>query len=930
MQRLSNKAKARPLRHTLAIAMVLVTIMPALALTAVLIPLGVQERQSDIVSRLNSSANAFSHSLETTLDYHLRGIESLASAAGMRPMQVDEQLQKLVDNHLLLYPDLLSALSSDLDGTIVALAADARLADAGAPAASIIGESIADRAYFRVPLASGSSYVSDVFTGRGIGDDLIVALSAPVRDTRGRVRGIVQGSLDLSRIDQLIDAETISPDNLLLVLDRRGRLIFSSGAGSAQLSIGEAYEHVLGDDGQLNRFHLPLANGETRFIARSRGLGNGWHVIVATPEPSIWAIIQPQIGFPAVLLLIAAMVALTMARSLWRSLARPLENLAARVRHFDPSEPQPLNQGPMPKAPAEISMLLESFDELGERLRTSLLSLGESRDNERQLRRHLEATVTDREREIRLRTRELEERSEQLRRAADEADAAMRAKADFLANMSHEMRTPLTAVLGFAETALEHEEGNDAQARGEMLEAVLHNARHLEFLINDVLDLSRIEAGQMHLEQHPVDLGELLASLRASEGKRASEKGLSMELELQTPIPRRILADEGRLRQILLNLTSNAIKFTDSGEIRISLAWLDENQQLAIVVSDSGIGIPQEHQSKLFERFSQADSSVTRRYGGTGLGLAITRQLTELMGGTISVESSPGEGSSFSVLLPIECVDEELIETENSLPRSPKRSRPVSLPQGSLTGLVLVAEDNKFTRQLIELLLTRMGADVELVENGQEAVEQSRLQVFDLILMDMHMPVMGGIEATRIIRSENPEIPVVAITADTLSEHINEQFEAGCNETLTKPIDRNQFQQVVSRYLPGAGEPKAAENKPQVDATEDLDGFSDDPRDELEAAEAKLRQSFLDSLADYLLPLDYALATSDEKQVAEILHSLKGTAGSYGLRKLSQLAFEADHQWRRRPAGRAAMKAIEDLQEAALSLQEEAINRFAS
>jgi signal transduction histidine kinase/DNA-binding NarL/FixJ family response regulator len=940
--------------------MVLVTVVPALVLSAVLIPINVVERREETALRLEDTAYAFGHSLETAMDYHLRGIESMARAAGITGLDDTALTNDLTAEQVRLYPDLLSAILVDRRGDIVALSASQRINVGQEDIDAVVGSSVADRNYFRVPMATGAPYVSDVFQGRGLGERLIVALSAPIFNAGGDADGVAEATLDLTRIGTLTDTARLDERTLVLLLDRQGQLIFAN-RDDVDLPLGAHVDGERADgvgpssvfDKAPSRtlsvlFNLQQNGNTQRYLGTRFLLDNGWFVVAASPSPTLLASMQSQIVFPALLLLVAMLLALIIARGLWKRLAQPLESLAERLRHFDPDHPEHLNQAELASAPEEVDVVMGSFFELVERLRSSLQSLAESRDNERRLRRHLENTVSDREREIRLRTRELEKRSEQLKRAAEEADTAMRAKSDFLANMSHEMRTPLTAVLGFAETALEREQDQDGP-NNEMLEAVLQNARHLEYLINDVLDLSRIEAGQMHLEQQPVDLAELFAGMRASEGKRARDKGLRFALELQTAIPQRILADEGRLLQVLLNLTSNAIKFTEQGEVRIALAWLDDNHQLVIVVSDTGIGISAQQQKKLFERFSQADSSVTRKYGGTGLGLAISRQLVELMGGSISVESRAGEGSSFSVVLPIERVDEAMLESTAALPKGPKPTRPVSIEPNSLSGRVLVAEDNNFTRELIQLLLKRMGAEVTMVENGQLAVDAVKEQAFDLVLMDMHMPVMGGLEATGKIRQSHPDVPIVAITADTLARHIEEQFAAGCNETLTKPIDRAQFQKVVSHYLPRGHSsldqtssastntsemasmdlvhPMADNELPAPTAEDDLATLVPDDDDELAAAEAKLRRGFVDSLSDYLLPLDYALATNDRDRVGEILHSLKGTAGSYGFRRLSKLAFEADHAWKERPGSMTAKQALEALQEAALSLQEQAMNQ---
>ena len=396
----------------------------------------------------------------------------------------------------------------------------------------------------------------------------------------------------------------------------------------------------------------------------------------------------------------------------------------------------------------------------------------------------------------------------QLRRAIvrlEEAErralAASAAKATFLANMSHEIRTPLTAVLGYLDLLLEPD--TPADVRSEHALAVKRNAEHLLGLINDVLDFSKIDAGNMRIERTDCSPAMKVWDVMHMFAPAAREKGISLTAAFATPIPVRILSDRTRVRQVLVNLVSNAVKFTSSGSVSItaSVVPMPSGPTLRFQVSDTGVGMTPDQIDRLFQPFSQADASTSRCYGGTGLGLAISKRLVELLNGELTVESAPGKGTTFTFTLPLEpqwCAD-TIVDW-----REAPRTKPSAMASNEvLSGRVLLAEDGPDNRRLLVHFLSKAGLDVEIVGDGEQAVHAALAAqpAFDLILMDMHMPRMDGFQATERLRSAGYTGPIAALTASVCAEDRDRCFAAGCNDFLSKPIDRRALIDTCRRLI---------------------------------------------------------------------------------------------------------------------------------
>ncbi len=384
------------------------------------------------------------------------------------------------------------------------------------------------------------------------------------------------------------------------------------------------------------------------------------------------------------------------------------------------------------------------------------------------------------------------------------AEAATLAKSSFLANMSHEIRTPMTAILGYADMLQDNTLSHQQQAQN--IQTIKSSGNHLLSIINDILDFSKIEAGQMSLESIDFAPFEIVEDVRHMMAMRASGKGLKLEVEYAWPIPAKQLGDPTRLRQILVNMVGNAIKFTEAGSVRIRVAMKSGTApELLIEVIDTGIGISAEGIARLFKPFSQADNSTTRVFGGTGLGLAISSRLCAQMGGELSVRSTPGEGSTFTVRLPIRV--KSTLTLMNAEPLKIVTEAPKPALAMVLAGKrVLLVEDGLDNQHLISFIVRKLGGDVQVAGNGQLGADaainaQKDGRPFDLILMDMQMPVLDGYGATALIRKHGIATPIVALTANAMAGDRDRCLAAGCNHYLAKPIDRAEFIRVCDEQL---------------------------------------------------------------------------------------------------------------------------------
>ena len=503
------------------------------------------------------------------------------------------------------------------------------------------------------------------------------------------------------------------------------------------------------------------------------------------------AMLWLEAGTTALVVLVCSLVAYLVSLRLQRVISGPILGLAEVAKAV--SEKKEYSTRAPKQSNDEVGLFTDAFNEMLEQI--------QQRDSELvKAKLQLETKVHERTKELTNANEQLEASVVHANQLAEKAVAADKAKSEFLANMSHEIRTPMNAIIGFSQILAEE---NFNEEQKEYVNIIQNSGTILLKLINDILDFSKIEADKLDIEFTDCRLDELLTGIESMMYQKAEQKGLEFHIARSDALPAWIRTDLTRLHQCLVNLTGNAIKFTETGHVYVNVSLERDNDKpfIRFDVEDNGVGIPPDKQDEIFESFTQADGSTTRKFGGTGLGLTITKRLAELLDGNLTLTSEVGRGSVFTLAIPagVDISSQPALDGQDTSSKTTEEQRQLKEPR--FCGRLLIAEDVLTNQMLIKLMLEKMGLEVTIANDGKEAVDKALSNPFDLIFMDIQMPNMNGYEATKALREKGLKTPIVALTANAMKGDDKKCIEAGCDDYMSKPIDRGRLIEVMSKYL---------------------------------------------------------------------------------------------------------------------------------
>ena len=719
--------------------------------------------------------------IASNVDEYLRqtinNLALLASAHNENP--TNNQINQRLDSVASLNPGVLTMLVTDDQGQITHTFPRSFLLQLQ----KVSSNSVADRDYFLNAKATREPYVSDVFQGRGFGEDVIVALSSPIlRD--GEFTGIYQASLNLNYFT-MYDDPKINTDLSFVVLDSQRRVIYATpetgytflqNVASSPISLYQQSSESYFFENQFNEHYL--ASYQTLE-------STGWTVVSLAPRRIYEAKIVELTAVSLLLLVVSVVVFVVVLTKLADRVISPISEVHRKLTNAkSQSDYASLKLTSENTSIIEIDALFPALTSFSNTLSQTMSDLqaqthaAEKAQSDLLLLNQNLSNIVD-------------SQTSALKQALSESEQASKAKSDFLANMSHEIRTPMNGILGVMQV-LQRDIKDESNIR--LLSKAIFSANSLLRIINDILDYSKIEAQQLSLETVDFSIAAVTESVVSDLLPIANEKSISLNVTYADEFPVMWNGDPVRVRQILMNLVSNAVKFTEKGGITVNVrtSHVDDKQGLILDITDTGIGMSKEATQSLYERFTQADTSITRKFGGTGLGMAITQNLVALMNGDIKVASKQGNGTKFVVFLPLEIATDAInIQNEEDV---------ASVPD--LNGIsILIAEDNAINQEIVRAMLEPTHAQLHFVDNGKLAIDAHIETKFDLILMDIQMPVMDGKQACMVIRKDDNTVPIIALTANVMSEEINEYESKGFTSHIGKPFEMHDLYARIQKHL---------------------------------------------------------------------------------------------------------------------------------